>query len=610
MTTDSLTPYSINANLLPEADSSSSIRFPLCQGLGFVTAIYTNLRPLIQTGVFFKRVTYGGSPRAGVFKYNVGLEDGKSWLMYVIPNDKRQPGFTLESNQVLRGPTTPWSGVIQVAKNPNGPSGETTYDTAAGMYAVTASMNGSVSGNTGTYKLTWIKSGLLTQMPLLTFALKHHLDSFDAITSKGVTKIVLDTTTKGTATAVLADSWTLVESDLPTTLSFAPWDPSAKEKTMDAVPGARAVLAAGQSEITQAFDLQIDVDSMYYAGKALSKFATLIWAIQNIGGNPTLASQGLDRLKVSFSMFTSNKQQFPLVYDTAWKGIVSSATYKTGDIGADFGNSLYNDHHFHYGYFIHAAAVIGALDPGWLAPNKDWVNALVRDVASPSGRDPYFPVFRAFDWFHGHSWAKGLYDSGDSKDQESTTEDAMCAYAIKLWGSVVGDRSMEARGNLMLAVLARSINTYFYMTSGSTVQPANFIGNKVPGITFENKMDYTTYFGNATEYIHGIHMIPLMPFSPMIRPKQFVQEEWDAFFKPGAVADARNIKGGWQGLVLANQALIQPKASFDFFNRTDFDLGSLDGGATRTWYLALAAGEWRAGAWLRPFSLLADETLT
>lgn len=100
----------------------------------------------------------------------------------------------------------------------------------------------------------------------------------------------------------------------------------------------------------------------------------------------------------------------------AWGGIVSSSSYKTGNSGMDFGNTYYNDHHFHYGYFIYAAAVIGYLDPSWLTPqNVDYINTMVRDIANPSASDKYFPVFRNFDWYHGHSWAHGLYDTLDGK---------------------------------------------------------------------------------------------------------------------------------------------------------------------------------------------------
>jgi endo-1,3(4)-beta-glucanase len=174
---------------------------------------------------------------------------------------------------------------------------------------------------------------------------------------------------------------------------------------------------------------------------------------------------------------------FPLDYDTVWRGVVSSASY-TGDVNADFGNTLYNDHHFHYGYFVHAAAIIAYLDPTWLTQNtnRDWVNTLLRDYANSVDDDPYFPFSRSFDWFHGHSWAKGLFDSADGKDEESSSEDAFAAYAIKMWGRVVGDPNMEARGNLQLAILARSLQSYFLLTDNNKNQPPLFVPNKVPGI--------------------------------------------------------------------------------------------------------------------------------
>lgn len=98
-----------------------------------------------------------------------------------------------------------------------------------------------------------------------------------------------------------------------------------------------------------------------------------------------------------------------------WGGLTSTATYKTGNTGEDFGNTCYNDHHFHWGYFIYTAAVIGHLDPGWIPANKAWVNAMVRDIANPTTRDPYFPQYRSFDWYAGHSWAHGLFASLDGK---------------------------------------------------------------------------------------------------------------------------------------------------------------------------------------------------
>ena len=155
-----------------------------------------------------------------------------------------------------------------------------------------------------------------------------------------------------------------------------------------------------------------------------------------------LAQAGLTQLKSAFALFASNQQQFPLVHETAWGGVVSVASYVTGDSGADFGNTYYNDHHFHYGYFVYTAAVLGYLDPTWLAANKAFVNLLCRDYSNPSTEDNYFPVYRNFDWYHGHSWAHGLYETFDGKDQESSSEDSMSAYALKMWGRTIGDSNM------------------------------------------------------------------------------------------------------------------------------------------------------------------------
>jgi hypothetical protein len=128
--------------------------------------------------------------------------------------------------------------------------------------------------------------------------------------------------------------------------------------------------------------------------QALSKFASIVYASNQFGSNSALATAGLKKLEEAFSLFVNNGQQFPLVYDTVWGGAVSSASYVTKDPGQDFGNTYYNDHHFHYGYFVHAAAVIAYLDPAWLkqGTNKDWVNMLVRDFANGVDTDSFFPV--------------------------------------------------------------------------------------------------------------------------------------------------------------------------------------------------------------------------
>jgi hypothetical protein len=154
-----------------------------------------------------------------------------------------------------------------------------------------------------------------------------------------------------------------------------------------------------------------------------------------------------------------------------------------------------------------------------------------------------------------------------------------------MWGKVTRDANMEARANLQLAVQARSMRNYFLLESDNQNQPPQFIPNKVTGILFENKVDHTTYFGRNIEYIQGIHMIPINPSSAYTRSARFVQEEWDTYFSNGRAEQA---EGGWRHILKSNQALIDPQASYNHFADPNFD-GQLDGGASRTWYLAYAA---------------------
>jgi endo-1,3(4)-beta-glucanase len=218
--------------------------------------------------------------------------------------------------------------------------------------------------------------------------------------------------------------------------------------------------------------------------KIVASYARLVHALSVIN-NRNLTDIGLSKIKAVLSIAVSNSQKHHLVYENTWGGVVTSWAYDVKSVGVDYGNVIYNDHHFHYGYWVYAASVVATLDPTWISDhtseNKVWVNALIRDFANPV-QDKHFPFSRSFDWYHGHSWATGIDAQVDGKNEESTSEDVFAIYAVKLWGHVTGDVVMEARSNLQLAILKRSLRNYFLMESDNKNQPPNFIDNKAPGI--------------------------------------------------------------------------------------------------------------------------------
>ena len=69
-----------------------------------------------------------------------------------------------------------------------------------------------------------------------------------------------------------------------------------------------------------------------------------------------------------------------------------------------------NDHHFHYGYWIRAAAEVALRDPAW-ASKERWgamIDLLVADIATTERGGARFPFVRNFDVYEGHSWASGV----------------------------------------------------------------------------------------------------------------------------------------------------------------------------------------------------------
>lgn len=287
---DSITAFSANVNLSPSAGAQPSITFPLVQGMGFVTGIYTGGTPILQSGIFFRTVTRSdSSPKTGVTKYTIVLEDGKTWLLYAYSPSGAALEFTVVSNGLVQA-TSNFNGTIQIAKDPGG-AAEALYDAACGAYATTVTLSGAVNGDTGSYTLSFGKAGM-ANTTLAMFALPHQVQSF-APGSNSVSTVQLDTTTKGVATAVVADSWTLVES-LPTSMGFAPWSPltgSQKSLSADALSAISKVAA---SEVSQNMSEQSNLNSMYYSGKVrflLNCYETILMRNRHWLNLPALYTQ-------------------------------------------------------------------------------------------------------------------------------------------------------------------------------------------------------------------------------------------------------------------------------------------------------------------------------
>lgn len=430
------------------------------------------------------------------------------------------------------------------------------------------------------------------------YALPHHVSSFDTATRNAIKAgVTLTTPTKGIAKAVAANEWTLQETNLPVNMGWFPARRDGQAATFSAAKLAKIVGIVKKEAAEDMYNQTTVEISHYYNGKALTKFAQVCLVSHEIVKDRTVTTSCLNSLKKEYARFTSNTNitnQF--IYESQWGGVVTDYIYSSrGPLnpGYDFGAGIYNDHHFHWSYFIYAGAVISYIDKAitgqsnWLNANRDWINTLVRDYANPSFSDKFFPQFRAFDFWHGHSWASGLVQDRDGKNEESSSEDVFSAYALKMWGLVSGNAPLEQLGNLQLSILKRALNDYMIFTPGTSQgSEPHFQENLVSGILWENKADHTTHFGYPEEVhkTHGIHMLPLNPASPFIKTAAWAQREWNLYFN----GKTTNITDGWRGVLHSNVMLWNPTNAFDFFTQDGFKEEWLDQGASRSWYLACA----------------------
>lgn len=563
----------------------NSVQFPLALGMGLVSGVYSNLTPRLFSQIGIQRVVSGGTLNNGVKKWQATLINGVKWNIYVSGASDNFD-LNVKSDYEVTGSEQGSNIVVQVGIIPEG-ADDKSIDSAAGAYIVSASIGGEVSGDVATYRISYDTKGTSTSGKVLLYALPHQCESF----TDNVNKLDFRaySPSKGYVQAVL-DTKLEMEEQLYTDLQWLPFQENQTESSISS-DDLQLIAKVVNQELSEDIHGQTASSSTYTAGKGFDKFAYILLVAHDILGSNSVTKQGLSTLKSALQPWLSNQQETPLIYDTLMKGITSSAANKQGGTpNDDFGAPFYNDHHFHYGYLVHTAAVIAKLDKEvddgkWLDQNREWVNSLIRDVANPSSEDSHFPVFRMFDFYHGHSWAAGLFESGDGKNEESTSEDYNFAYGMKLWGQVSGDKSMEARGDLMLAIMHRSLDMYFLMRDSNKIQPSNFIANRVTGISYENKLDHTTFFGTNTEYIQGIQMLPLIPASGLMRRSEFVKQEWES--KISSLIDS--VSSGWTGVLRGNQALFDPDSSYKFFSQDNFKAEWLDGGASRSWYLTYAA---------------------
>jgi hypothetical protein len=268
--------------------------------------------------------------------------------------------------------------------------------------------------------------------------------------------------------------------------------------------------AAGREQITAALrdDLAATPplpSDTYGGGKALARIGSLGLLAQSLGDGD-LAEQAADLLWSEMAEWMDpagceEREERCFVYDPTLRTVVG--------LTPSFGSEEANDHHFHYGYFLSAAAALAALDPDRIDTMKPVVSALAADIAA--GDDELLPHLRHFDPYRGHSWASGLAPFADGNNQESTSEAVMAWNALALWADATGDDALGAQATWMLSAEAYAARTLWLEPDLSGIPGADAFAHQMVSLTWGGKRDYATWFSAEPSAILGIQLIPVSP---------------------------------------------------------------------------------------------------
>lgn len=214
----------------------------------------------------------------------------------------------------------------------------------------------------------------IPEIELLTYAIPHHQERMRPTqeSSNFVHSVGCTPTIHGTACPVTGGHWSLLEH-LHRVSFHAPRVPR-EEMLVD-------IREALKTDIH--YDLPDNykrgAGDTYFSGKMLARLARILIIAQEVGGVPRQDfTNALGRLKGGVEIWLNGSAESPLLYDKTWGGVVMCGCDYDGetescsnsfpncpalsDMGHNFGAAFYNDHHFHYGYHIYAAAVAAKFD--------------------------------------------------------------------------------------------------------------------------------------------------------------------------------------------------------------------------------------------------------
>ncbi|OAP17910.1 hypothetical protein AXX17_AT1G19200 [Arabidopsis thaliana] len=441
-----------------------------------------------------------GSPSSST-KWSDKLTNNQRWLIYASsPIDLTKHG---DSSIHCRGGFT---GIVRITVLPgSNPGYESTLDRFSSCYPVSGDADFT---KPFTLKYMWEKRGsgdlLMLAHPLHLKLLARDASSLfqqstlllvcpdRGCTNSSVT--VLDhfryKSIDGDLVGVVGDSWVLKPDSVSVT-----WH-SMKGVKKDSYKEIISALGKDVNGLNSSAEV---TSSSYFYGKLIARaarFALIAEEVCYLDVIPKIVTYLKNMIE---PWLDGSFKPNGFLYDPKWGGLITKQGSK--DSQADFGFGIYNDHHYHIGYFLYAIAVLAKFDPLWGERYRAQAYSLLADFMTFGRKDDNnsnssYPRLRNFDLFKLHSWAGGLTEFWDGRNQESTSEAVNAYYSAALLGLAYGDKHLVETASTIMTLEIHAAKMWWQVKKGEALYPKDFTAeNRVVGVLWSTKRDSSLWFG-------------------------------------------------------------------------------------------------------------------
>ncbi len=256
--------------------------------------------------------------------------------------------------------------------------------------------------------------------------------------------------------------------------------------------------------------------------------------------------------------YSPGEVAFLFYYNTTWTAMLG---YPAGH-GQDLN---INDHHFHWGYFIHAASFVEQFEPGWANQWGAMVNLLVRDAASSNRNDSLFPYLRNFSPYAGHCWANGFASFPQGNDQESTSESMQFNSSLIHWGAVTGNDSIRDLGIYLYTTEQSAVEEYWFDQYNRNFGPTQQY--RLVSRVWGNSYDNGTFWTADIAASYGIELYPIHGGSLYLgHDTNYVKELWAEIEQnTGILSNQANVNL-WHDIMWQYLSFIDPEKAIDLYD--------------------------------------------